>query len=97
MRKDLARKFDARWKKGAWLGVRLERGESLIGTSQGVAKARHVRRKPETGGRWSAQDFDKFVGVPWGPRPGAKGGFELRAKVRLPVDPAELTETVKGK
>ncbi len=33
-------------------------------------------------------DFDKFVGVPY---PGAKGGFELRSKVRLPTEYAEFT------
>ncbi len=43
------------------------------------------------------EDFDKFVGVRWEPYAGTKGGFELRSKVRLPVDPAELTETAKGK
>ena len=49
-------------------------------------KARDFRRKPENGGRWNVQDFDKFVGVPWEPYPGMKGGFELKSKVRLPAD-----------
>ncbi len=48
-------------------------------------------------GRWSVADFDKFVGAPWEPHPGAKGGFELRSKVRLPAERAEIAETVKGK
>ena len=65
-------KFDARWKEGVWLGVRVESGESLIGTNEGVVKARDFRRKAEIGGRWSVADFDKFVGVPWEPYPGAK-------------------------
>ena len=42
-------------------------------------------------------EFDKFVGVPWEPYPGAKGGFELKSKVRLPTEHAEFTETVTGK
>ena len=75
----------------------MESGESLIGTNEGVVKARDFRRKAENGGRWSVVDFDKFVGVPWEPYPGATGGFELRSKVRLPADRAEFTETVKGK
>ena len=79
-------KFDARWKEGVWLGVRMESGESLIGTTEGVVKARDFRRKAENGGRWSTADFDKFVGVPGEPYPGAKGGFELRSKVRLPAE-----------
>ena len=90
-------KFDARWKEGVWLGVRMESGESLIGTDGGVVKARDFSRKAENGGRWSVTEFDKFVGVPWEPYPGAKGGFELRSKVRLPTEHAEFTETVTGK
>ncbi len=67
-------KFDARWKEEEWLEVCLESGEPLVGTSEGVVKARDFRRKTESGGRWIVADFDKFVGVPWGPYPGAKGG-----------------------
>jgi hypothetical protein len=70
-------KFDVRWREGVWLGVRMESGESLIGTDGGVVKARDFRRKAENGGRWSVAEFDKFVGFPWEPYPGAKGGFEL--------------------
>jgi hypothetical protein len=75
----------------------VESGESLLGTDEGVAKARDFRRRAESGGKWSVTDFDKFVGVPWEPHSGAKGGFELRAKVRLPAEGAWITETVKGK
>ena len=75
----------------------MESCESLIGTNEGVVKARDFRRKAENVGRWSVIDFDMFVGVPWEPYPGAKGGFELRSKVRLPAERAEFTETVKGK
>ncbi len=35
-------------KEGAWLGVRAERGESLTGTDEGVAKARDFRKKQKT-------------------------------------------------
>ena len=63
-------KLDARWEEGVWLGVHMESGESLIGTNEGVAKARDFKRKAENGGRWSVVDFDKFVGVPWEPYPG---------------------------
>ncbi len=58
-------KFDARWKEGAWVEVRLESGDSSTATSEGVVKARDSRRKAENGGRWSAPDFGEFVGVPW--------------------------------
>ena len=74
-------KFDVRWKEGVWLGIKAESGESSIGTGEGV--------KPENGGRWDKEDFDKFRGAPWEPYPGAGGEFELKSKVRLPADPAE--------
>ncbi len=50
----------------------LESGNSLIGAGEGVVKAKDFMRKPENGGRWKAEDFDKFVDSPWGPYPGAK-------------------------
>jgi hypothetical protein len=74
-------KFDARLKEGGWLGVRVESGESLIGTDEGLFKARDFRREGENRGRWSITEFDKLLGVPWGPYPEAKDGFELRSKV----------------
>ncbi len=55
-----------------WLGVRVESGGSSIGTDEAVVKARDFRIKAEKGGRWSITSFDKFVGVPWEPHPGAK-------------------------
>ncbi len=86
-------KFDARWKQGAWLGFRVESGESVIGTSERDVKARDFRRKAEGGGRWIIADFDKFVVVPGGPYSGAvKVGFELRSKVRLPADQSDFAE-----
>ena len=90
-------KFEARWHEGVWLGVRLESGEAIIGTSEGVLKARDFRRKPENGGRWSRADFDKFIGVPWELYPGIKGSTEMRSKVRLPQEPAEVTRPIRGK
>ncbi len=61
-------KFDARWKDGVWLGVRMESGESLIGTSEGVVKARDLRCiQAENGGRWRVGDFGKFAGAHWRP------------------------------
>jgi hypothetical protein len=75
----------------------VDSGESLIGTDEGVVRARDFRRKAENGGRWSVADFDKFVDVPWEPYPGMKRGCELRSKVRLPTERAEFTEIVKGR
>ncbi len=89
-------KFDVRWREGVWLGIRMESEESIIGTSEGVVKARDFRRKPENGGRWSKEGFNSFVGLPWEPYPGAGGGFEIKSKVRLPTSGEQFTETAKG-
>jgi len=90
-------KFETRWREGVWLGVRMESGEAIIGTSEGVLKARDFRRKPENGGRWNKDDFNKFVGVPWELYPGIKGSVEIRSKVRLPQEPAEVARPVAGR
>ena len=57
-------KFDARWRDGVWLGIRLESGESIVGASEGVAKARGFGGRPENGGRWGKEMFDEFKGAP---------------------------------
>ena len=57
-------KFDVRWQEGIWLGVRLESGESVIGTNEGVVKARDFRRKSDENERWNVERFYQFVGVP---------------------------------
>ena len=38
------RKMETRWESGIWLGLRDESNEALIGTPDGVIKARDVRR-----------------------------------------------------
>ncbi len=90
-------KFDVRRKEGAWLGIRMESGESIVGAHVGVVKARDFRRKPENEGRRSEEDFDNFVSVLWGLCSGAGGRAELKSKVRLPIEPGELARPVKGK
>ncbi len=47
--------------------------------------------------RWSTKDFDKLAGVVWEPYLGAKGGFELRSKTRLPTKTEKFTRSEKGK
>ncbi len=54
--------FDVRWMDGMWLGIKLESGESIIGTADGVVKATDFRRKPEDGGRWSNDGVDGLEG-----------------------------------
>ncbi len=75
----------------------MESGEVIIEAASGVVKARDFRRKPEEGGRWSNDGIDGFKGVSWKPCPVAGGGFEIKSKVRLPVDKEMITINIKGK
>ena len=65
-------KYDSRWENGIWLGIREESGENIIGTKDGVLKARTIRRKATQDERWKDELFDAFRGVPWQP---VLGGF----------------------
>jgi hypothetical protein len=64
--KDLG-KLDSRWETGVFLGRRDVSDEIIVGTINGVHFARSFKRKCEKD-RWSRQDFDAFIGVPWNPR-----------------------------
>ena len=54
-------KFDVRWRECVWLGIRMESGESIIGTSGGVVKARDFRRKVVLKDRWGKEVFDESL------------------------------------
>ena len=60
------RKLKARWIFGTFLGLRLESGELLVGTPDGVFKTRSVRRRSEDV-RWSSKAVEEMRGVPWKP------------------------------
>jgi hypothetical protein len=70
-------KSNVRWMDGVWPGMKPENGESIVGTADGVIKARDFRSKPEDGGPWSNDEIDLFNGVPWEPDPRSGGGFEI--------------------
>ncbi len=90
-------KIDVRWVDGVRLGIKLESGESIIGTACRVVKARDFRRKPGEGGRWSNDGVDGFNGVPGEPYPGAAGGFEMKSRVRLPISNEKIIKIFEGK
>ena len=76
-------KFDSRWEQGVWLGIREESGEHIIGTKEGVLKARTIRRYSEATERWKTELFDNFRGVPWKPVPGREGD-QITIKASIP-------------
>ena len=69
-------KLDARWQCGIFLGRRDESAEVIIGTARGVDLSRSLMRKAEVD-RWSREDYNSFIGVPWNPR-----GVELTAPAK---------------
>ena len=55
-----------RWAEGVFVGIKLNTGEKLVATEEGVCKSRSIRRRVETE-RWSAEHISKVVGTPWKP------------------------------
>lgn len=55
-----------RWADGVFVGIRMNTGEKLIATTEGVRKARSIRRRagPE---RWNANEIMKVTGSSWKP------------------------------
>ena len=52
------------------MGIRDETGEVIIGTSEGVVKARDFKRMGSPEERWNIESILGFVGTPWEPVPG---------------------------
>ena len=70
------------------MGLMRKSNEYKLGTSEGIVKARTIRRLPP-GQRADADGFSKLVGTPWKPVPGAvEGDVEIReAVVRVEAPP----------
>ena len=77
-------KFAVRWEKGVWLGIRDETGEVIIGTNEGVVKARDMKIMPTQEERWHAEAILVFQGTPWEPIPGKK--YAIPVRVQLPEE-----------
>ena len=52
------------WNDGVYLGVKGKTGEIIVGTTEGIWKARSIQRKP-TGQRWLSSSADMVRHVPW--------------------------------
>ena len=69
-----AEKFEARWKIGVMVGIRDRSDELYIMTTDGVVKAKNVKRLA-VHERWDLKDLlDKLEGVPWKPAPKKEKG-----------------------
>ena len=78
-------KFNSRRERGIWLGVRDESGEVIIGTPDGVVKARDFKRLDLSEERWSASAIRSMRGVPWELVPG-RSDDSIPVRVRLPEE-----------
>ena len=85
-------KYNSRWEEGVFLGVREESGEIIVGTKEGVIKARAFRKRGSEGERWSRDDVKSVGGIPWEPIPGREG-IEIKSSVNLPRDESEIRRT----
>jgi hypothetical protein len=92
-----------RWHEGIFLGVQDRSDEVLVGTREGVFKARTLRRLD--GVQRRDPDLVKSLrGVPWQPVPGEENAGEVGAAGQAPViyianepvgEPAELGYTAR--
>jgi hypothetical protein len=85
-------KYNSRWEEGVFLGVREESGEIIVGTKEGVIKARAFRKKGSEKERWSNESVKSVGGIPWEPIPGREG-IEIKSSVNLPRDESEIRKT----
>ena len=52
-----------RWADGVFIGIKMNTGEKLIATTEGICKARSIRRRVESE-RWNADEIMKVTGNP---------------------------------
>ena len=71
--------FENRWEDGVFYGIIDSSGEIIVGTKDGVLKARSFRRKPESM-RWDWEYFKEVKGTPWEPLPG-RPGIEVKSSI----------------
>jgi hypothetical protein len=78
-----------------FLGIRDESGEAIIGTKDGVVKAKDFRRRPGQE-RWKKERVDKLSGVPWCPIPSEPGQIDLKVRIRLPDAASQIVQGAQG-
>ena len=78
--------LESTWFEGVWLGHARGSSEALVGTKDGVARARATRRKPE-GERWDAEAITEMKGTP--ARPGILPGIHILISINIDQDNAD--------
>ena len=83
-------KLESNWESGVFLGIREESNEILVGTPQGVVKARTFRRKGSDEDRWNKEEILAVKGLPWQPDPNVST-YDIRSRVSVRVEqPSEV-------
>ena len=91
-------KSKVRWIEAIFLGVREETGELIVGTPEGVIKARDFHKHGSDEERWNVEKFDKFRGVPWATVPGyEQDDIKSRIVIPTPAGPVLPPETTQEK
>ena len=71
-------KDEAQWNEGVWIGFMDESNEHIVGTSEGIAKCRAIRRHDESE-RFDVDAIRNMTGFPWAPAPG-------RTSLKIPTN-----------
>ena len=66
----------------------------MVGTDEGLVKAKDFRRKPIMKERWNKERFMNMKGVPW-KTSALEEGDELRIHINMPSDSGPLSDLVK--
>ena len=83
-------KLESNWEPGVFLGIREESSEAVIGTPDGVVKARSFRRKGSEETRWDKDNILAVQGLPWQPDPKIQT-YDIRSRVGVRVEqPSEV-------
>ena len=89
-------KFNSRWNEGIYLGVINDSVETILGTDQGVVKARDFRTNTIYSDRWDRSRVDDIKGTPWEPTPGRNNDCQIKSEICLP-DTGPLSEPARGR
>ena len=79
-------KLETKWSFGRFCGIRPRSNEKLIMTTEGIEKAKNVRRLPEPD-RWTQEGWEDLRGLPWAYKPARQ---RVPGTVPIPISDAPL-------
>ena len=79
-------KLKTKWSFGRFCGIRPRSNEKLIMTTEGIEKAKNVRRLPEPD-RWTQDGWEDLRGLPWAYKPVRQ---RVPGTIPIPISDAPL-------